>query len=103
MNRPPDNAADPPLYEPEEQPAYNTEICARITGVSTETLLHYREQGFIRPVDDSQNAFDDDALRTVRQIEHLRDTCGVNETGLRLILSLLDEVENLRASLQARH
>lgn len=97
MNQPDDSA--PPVYEPDEHPAYTTEVCARITGVSTETIVRYREQGLIQPIPNS-NRFDDETLRTVRKLEHLRSTCGVNDTGLKLILSLMNEVESLRETIR---
>jgi hypothetical protein len=40
--------------------------------------------------------FDDESLRSLRRIEHLRATCAVNDAGLKLILDLLREVERLR-------
>lgn len=81
-------------HDPES--TYTLEVFARISGVDEETILHYQRRGFIRTRQDSGDRFDDEALRTLRRIEHLRETCGVNETGLRLILSLLEELECLR-------
>jgi MerR family transcriptional regulator/heat shock protein HspR len=81
---------------PDDETIYTLEVFARISGVDAGTILHYQEQGFIRPLPQSANHFDDEALRTLRRIEHLREACGVNEAGLRLILDLLDEVERLR-------
>jgi MerR family transcriptional regulator/heat shock protein HspR len=83
---------------PDDDAAYSLEVFARISGVETETILHYQELGLLRPLPDSGDHFDDEALRTLRRIEHLRDTCGVNETGIRLILDLLDELDRLRAA-----
>jgi DNA-binding transcriptional MerR regulator len=105
VNRPdfPDTAGPPPAG-PEPEGGYTIELCARITGLSRETVVHYREQGFIRPLSAAADTvrFGDEALRTLRRIEHLRETYGVNDSGLRLILALLEEVESLRDSLQAR-
>jgi MerR family transcriptional regulator/heat shock protein HspR len=82
---------------PDDETVYTLEVFARISGVDAQTILHYQQQGFLRPLPDSGNHFDDEALRTLRRIEHLRETCGVNEAGLRLILDLLDELDRLRA------
>ena len=87
---------------PDDETVYTLEVIARISGVDAETILHYQEQGFIRPLPESGNRFDDEALRTLRRIEHLRKTCGVNETGLSLILNLMDEVEQLKETLLSR-
>ena len=75
---------------------YSLEVFARISGVDEETILRYRENGYIRPLSDDGDRYDDESLRTLRRIEHLRETCGVNDAGLRLILDLLEEIERLR-------
>lgn len=75
--------------------SYSLEITARLTGMSAEMILHYQEQGLVRAEPDS-GLFDDEALRTLRRIGHLQETCGVNDAGLRLILHLMDEIERLK-------
>ena len=82
----------------ENETVYTLDVFARISGVDRETILHYQQLGFIRPLPDCDDRFDDEALRTLRRIVHLQGTCGVNETGLRLILELLDELEQLRSA-----
>ncbi len=78
---------------------YSLEVIAELAGVVPQTVIRYQEQGFLRPVawpEDSSVLFDAEGLRQLRRIEHLRATCEFNESGLRLILSLLQEVEQLR-------
>jgi MerR family transcriptional regulator/heat shock protein HspR len=87
---------------PDEEDIYTLEVIARISGVDAETILHYQEQGFIRPVRDSGEQYNNDALLTLRRIEHLRRTCDVNETGLRIILGLMSDLEQLRAALDQK-
>lgn len=89
-----------PFYDPDEHGAYTLEVAARITGVSSETILHYEEIGLL-DTGGSDDRFDDECLRTLRRIGHLRDTCGVNEQGIRLILELTRELETLRDQLRA--
>ena len=105
MNDTPDSESEQLVYEPDEEATYTLEIAARLTGVNTETILHYQEQDFIQTStpDSESPVLGDEALRTVRQIEHLRQTCEVNEAGLRLILKLMDELELLRNHLRTRH
>lgn len=86
-----------PLYDAGEQATYSLDIVAELTGVSSQTILRYQEQGLIR-----ENHFDDDAVHTLRRIEHLRATCEANDSGLKLILGLMDEVERLTAALRTR-
>jgi DNA-binding transcriptional MerR regulator len=87
-----------PLYEPDEQTSYTLEMVAEITGVASQTILHYQEHGLL-----PTTGFDDEALHTLRRIDYLRSTCEANLSGLKLILDLLDQVESLRTELRARH
>ena len=73
---------------------YSLQVAARLTGLNEDTILLYQEQGFIRCANTGH--YDDDALRTLRRIEHLREACGVNDQGVKLILRLMDEIETLR-------
>jgi DNA-binding transcriptional MerR regulator len=75
---------------------YTLEVLAEITGVSSQTILQYQEHGLIRP------EFDDETIRALRRIEHLRETCEMNLAGLKLLTGLLNEVEQLREELRAR-
>jgi DNA-binding transcriptional MerR regulator len=81
------------MSDPAKQP-YTLEILAQVTGISTRTLIQYQEQGLINP------DYDDETIRSIRRFEHLRETCEVNLSGLKLILSLMDEIEQLRADLR---
>lgn len=87
-----------PTHDPGGGGTYSLEVAARITGLSSETILHYQETGLLEA---GGGAYDDDALRTLRRIGHLRDTVGVNEQGIRLILELTRELELLRDRMRA--
>ncbi len=76
--------------------AYTLEVLAEVSGVATQTIVEYQECGLIHP------DFDDETVRLVRRLEHLRETCGMNLRGLKLMTNLLDELERLRAELRAR-
>lgn len=91
----------PPI---DDEAVYSLEIVARLSGVAAETILRYEEQGLVRPLPAAGETrfFDDEALRKLRRIEHLRSDLGVNESGLKLILGLMDEVDRLREVLRAR-
>ncbi len=75
---------------------YTLEVLAEITGVTTQTIVQYQEHGLIRP------EFDDETIRALRRIEHLRETCEMNLAGLKLLTDLFNEVEQLREELRAR-
>lgn len=90
-----------PIHDEER---YSLEVVARLSGVEPGMILHYKEEGLIRPLPSAGEAqlFDDDALRTLRRIDHLRSELGLNDSGLRLILNLMDEVDRLQQELRAR-
>ncbi len=75
---------------------YTLEVLAQLTGLSTQVLVSYQEHGIIQP------QYDDDTVRRLRRIEHLRESCEMNLEGLRLMARLLDEVERLREELRLR-
>ncbi|MFN7564086.1 MAG: chaperone modulator CbpM [Prosthecobacter sp.] len=75
---------------------YTLEVLAQMTGLSTQVLVSYQEHGIIQP------QYDDDTVRRLRRIEHLRESCEMNLEGLRLMARLLDEVERLREELRLR-
>ena len=82
----------------EEQATYTLDIVAELTGVSSQTILHYQEQGLLH----SAGEFDDETIHALRRIEHLRNTSEANLIGIKLILDLLDEVDSLKAALRAQ-
>ncbi len=82
----------------EDEPRYSLEVLAEMTGLGIQTLVHYQEEGFIKSVSD---AFGQDDLRTVRRLEVLRESCGVNNHGLKLLHHLIQEVERLKSELQS--
>ncbi len=101
MNPDPTHASsDLPVYDAETDTCYSIEVIAELAGVHPQMVLHYQEQGFIRPVSrDASDAafFDVECLRQLRRIDHLRTTCEMNDAGLKLILDLLHQIECLRA------
>ena len=91
------NAEFPQDSDADLDGTYSLEVIAELAGVSTQTVIRYRESGFLRSQFQCDGEeFDAGCLRRLRRIEHLRDTCEMNEAGLSLILNLLDEVEWLR-------
>lgn len=82
------------MNEPMPEASYSLEIVSELTGVSTQTIVQYQEHGLIQP------ALDDETIRALRRIEHLRETCEMNLSGLKLLTQLLEEVERLRSELR---
>jgi DNA-binding transcriptional MerR regulator len=88
--------------QPENGTRYSLEILSELTGVSTQTILHYQEHGLIRSGGEGDPHYTDDTLRLLRRVEHLRELCEPNLAGLKMLTMLLDEVEALRGELRAR-
>jgi DNA-binding transcriptional MerR regulator len=94
------------VFEPDARTVYTIEMVAQMARVPRRLIVLYYKLGLVSPVyDPAGNGwyFDDEAIRIVRRIEYLRFTCGVNLTGIKLILELVDEVERLREELRFQH
>lgn len=107
MNSPPNPPPDdvPPI-EPKFDAAYTLDVVAQLTGVSSQTILFYHEQGLLTavpgPAQSDERYFDDEALRAIRRLEHLRTEFELKEPALRLMANLLAEIEHLRAEARSR-
>lgn len=90
--------------EGEGAATYTLEILVQLSGVTPDALAQYQQEGLVAPIGDPSldgPSFDDDALRTLRRIEHLRMAYGMTLPGIRLMLKLLDETERLHLELRA--
>jgi DNA-binding transcriptional MerR regulator len=90
-------------YEPGPELLHSIEAAARMTHVPRRLIALYCRHGLVAPVMDPEAGgwfFNDDGIRALRRIEHLRLMCGMNFTAIRLVLELLDEVERLQRELR---
>jgi DNA-binding transcriptional MerR regulator len=91
-------------FEPDPVAVYSIETTAQLAGVPRRTILVYCKHGLISPTVDPilwGYWFTAEAIRTVRRIEGLRQTCGDDLPGIGIILDLMTEVQTLRAQLRA--
>lgn len=96
--------ANRPVSESDADVTFTLEILTELSGTSSQTILLYQEHGLIATVAEKNPSgpqFNEETLRTLRRIEHLRDTYQLNLAGLKLLTTLLQEVERLRAELRA--
>lgn len=95
------------VFTPPPGTEFGLEAAARLAQVSRHRLMVYCKRGFIAPrVGETELAgwvFDAAAIRTVRRLEFFRLHYGVNDDGLRMLLTLLREVDELRRELQRLH
>lgn len=85
------------LFEPNPQAVYTIEETARIAQVPRHRIAIYYKHGLVSPTVDPDAGwfFNDEAIRVLRRIEYLRTACGLNVTGIKLVLELMREVEIL--------
>ncbi|HEY5892715.1 MAG TPA: chaperone modulator CbpM [Chthoniobacterales bacterium] len=90
------------LFEPNPNILYTLDVTARLAEMSRHAILVYSKHGLVVPVIDEAGAyyFDDDAIRVLRRIQRLRAGYGLNLTGIKMALDLLNEVERLQAEVR---
>jgi DNA-binding transcriptional MerR regulator len=94
-----------PAAERNSETFYTLEVVSEIAGIPRRTVLHYKEHGLIptaAATGPGGRQFDDEALRALRRIEHLRAHYEMNLRTLKFTLGLLGELERLRDNLGSR-
>ena len=94
------------ILEPGVRGVYTIEVAAELAQVPRRLIVLYYKHGLVSPVADPARSgwyFDDEAIRIVRRIESLRSTCGLNLAGIKLVMTLMDEVERFRTELRFHH
>jgi hypothetical protein len=91
------------LFQPKPNVLYSLDAAAHLAGVPRRAVLIYCRAGLVRPVflpPYGVMEFTEEAIHTVRRIEHLRAVHGVDLAWLKTMFDLLDEVDRLRAELR---
>lgn len=87
------------IFEPALAGTYAIDEVAHLAGMPRRMILVCWKQGliagFVDPVDGGYR-FGSEAIRTLRRVEALREVCGFNVVGLKLMFELTREVERLR-------
>ena len=77
-------------------------LCARFTTLRPEDLRRWIGEGYVRPErQQDELVFAEIDVERVRLILELRDEMQVNEEALPVVLSLLDQLYELRRRLRA--
>lgn len=92
------------VFEPDPDAVYSIEITERLTQIPRRTIAIYVKHHLISPVVEQGEGmfFDEEAIRMLRRIEQLRASYGVNLPGIKLIVHLLEELEQRQAELRFR-
>ena len=91
------------VFEPEADAAYSIEVVSRITHIPRRRIAVYCRHHLVSPVvepDRSGWFFDEEGIRTLRQIEQLRTMHGASLPAIELIFDLMRQVENLQDQLR---
>lgn len=100
-NVPPPDALE--VFQPTPNVLYSLDAAAHLAGVSRRSILIYCRAGLVRPIIQPPHGvmeFTEEAIHTLRQIEHLRSVHDIDLAMLKTMFDLLDEVERLRAELR---
>jgi DNA-binding transcriptional MerR regulator len=92
------------VFEPAPEIVYSIEQAAHLARVPRRLIAVYFRYGLVSPVVDPDVGgwyFNDEAIRTLRQIEYLRNSAGINLTAVKLVLDLMHEVERLRLEVRS--
>jgi DNA-binding transcriptional MerR regulator len=93
------------LFEPDARTVYTLDAVASLTQIPRRLIIVYCKHGLVSPVMDPACSgwyFNDEAIRILRRIEYLRTAGVFNLVGMKLVIDLLKEVEQLREELNFR-
>ena len=101
-------SAERPVYglqpfTPQPDAVYPIDTIAHLAGVPRHTVLLCCRHRLISPREDPEYGgyrFDVGTIQTLQRVDYLYRECGINFTGVRMILGLMDEVEQLRERLR---
>jgi DNA-binding transcriptional MerR regulator len=85
---------------------YTIDVVERLARVPRRTILIYCKHGLISTTTDPMinpewggYYFNQEAIQMLQRIEHLRVACGINLTGIKLIVELAKEIKRLQTVL----
>lgn len=76
------------------------EEASRLSGPSTNEIIHYIEEEWISPA--GKDVFDDEDISRIKLIHDLIDQLGVNEESVPIILHLIDQIHALQIRMKER-
>jgi DNA-binding transcriptional MerR regulator len=83
------------IFEPDPGTVYSIEITERLTQIPRRTIAIYVKHRLVSPVVEQSGGmfFNEEAIRMLRRIEQLRTSYGVNLPGIKMIMRLVEELE----------
>jgi MerR family transcriptional regulator/heat shock protein HspR len=89
---------DPTVNEREERAVYIISVAAELAGMHPQTLRIYERKGLLRPQRTSGNTrrYSERDIDRLRQIQDLTQSQGINLAGVKLVMEMQVELEELR-------
>jgi MerR family transcriptional regulator/heat shock protein HspR len=86
---------------PESLPVYVISVAARLLAVHPQTLRNYERAGFLRPTrtEGKRRLYSAEDIERLRHLIGTVDQYGLNLTGLKMLLTLQQELRELEAQL----
>jgi len=86
-----------------DEPVYAISVAARLCEMHPQTLRLYERLGLVKPnrTDSRNRLYSDQDIDRLKQIQRLTRDLGVNLAGVEVIFNLLDQMDQIRAEMQA--
>jgi MerR family transcriptional regulator/heat shock protein HspR len=91
--------------EREDRAVYIISVAAELAGMHPQTLRIYERKGLVRPARTSGNTrrYSDRDIERLRMIQQLTQEEGINLAGVRMIVELERQIEQMRAEVERMH
>ncbi|MGC8834784.1 MAG: heat shock protein transcriptional repressor HspR [Armatimonadota bacterium] len=86
-----------------DEPLYVISVAAKLCDMHPQTLRLYERIGLVKPrrTDNRNRLYSDQDIERLRRIQRLTRDMGVNLAGVEIILNLLDQMERMKAEMEA--
>jgi DNA-binding transcriptional MerR regulator len=91
------------LFQSKPNVLYSLDVAAQLAGVPRRSILIYCRAGLVRSTIQPPYGimtFTEEAIHTVRRIEHVKVKHGPDLTLLKALFDLIEEVDQLRSELR---
>ena len=86
-----------------DEPVYAISVAARLCDMHPQTLRLYERLGLVKPnrLDNRNRLYSEDDIDRLKKIQRLTQDLGVNLAGVTVIFSLLEQMDQMKAEMQA--
>jgi DNA-binding transcriptional MerR regulator len=87
------------VFVPDESAVYPLDVAARLAQTSRRLVMVYCKHGLVHPTQDEATGsyyFGGREIRHLQRVTFLHEQCGINFTGVRLIIELAEQVARSR-------